>query len=332
MFKEKVMLAVFTPAYNRAHTLERTYKSLCRQTSHDFMWVIVDDGSKDGTKDLVASWIVNGMESKDSKERYQLEGYAKDAEWLTIRYIYKENGGMHTAHNVAYEHIDTELAVCIDSDDWMPDNGVQLIVERWKRDGGPQYAGMIGLDVFEDGYVVGAAFPKDWKSCKTYEVGKVSVGFGDQKYVYRVDVMKKYLPYPEYPGERYGQVNWLYQTIDKEYDMLCSNDIYCVVDYQSDGLSLNVLGQYRQSPRTRLYECNHLMVDVPYLKDNLKRAIQYDACTIIMKNWSLMFTSSKPWLTTLAFPLGVAYYYYMSKKKGKHIDMSAARVVHSREL
>lgn len=325
-------LAVFTPAYNRAHTIERTYKSLCRQTSHDFMWVIVDDGSSDGTKELVASWVKNAIESKDSKERFQLEGYAKDADWLKIHYIYKENGGMHTAHNVAYEHIETELAVCIDSDDWMPDNGVEVIVKRWQEYGEERFAGMIGLDIFEDGYVIGPAMPKGWTHCKTYELQNTLNVFCDQKYVYRPEIIKKYLPYPEYPGERYGQVNWVYQVIDHDYEMLCSNDVYCVVEYQQDGLSLDVLHQYRQSPRTRMYECNQLMTAVPYFKENVKRAIQYDACAIILKKWSLMFKSTKSWLTTIVFPLGIAYYYYMSKKKGKAVDMNASRIIHSRDL
>ena len=73
---------VFTPAYNRAHTLPRTYESLCRQSCKDFVWLIVDDGSSDGTRALVEEW-----QTRDNG--------------FPIRYIYKENGGMHTAHNTA---------------------------------------------------------------------------------------------------------------------------------------------------------------------------------------------------------------------------------------
>ena len=90
-------LTVFTPAYNRAHTLPRTYESLQKQSCKDFVWLIVDDGSKDQTAKLVKEW-------------------QQQEKTFEIRYIYKENGGMHTAHNVAYENIDTELNVCIDSD------------------------------------------------------------------------------------------------------------------------------------------------------------------------------------------------------------------------
>ena len=107
-------ITVFTPAYNRAPTLPRTYLSLLRQECKDFVWLIIDDGSSDETAELVKKWqqADNGFE---------------------IRYIYKENGGMHTAHNMAYENIDTELNVCIDSDDCLAEGAIQKILEKWKN-------------------------------------------------------------------------------------------------------------------------------------------------------------------------------------------------------
>ena len=48
-----IFLTVFTPAYNRASTLPRTYESLCDQECKEFIWLIVDDGSTDETASLV---------------------------------------------------------------------------------------------------------------------------------------------------------------------------------------------------------------------------------------------------------------------------------------
>ena len=61
-------LTIFTPAYNRAHTLSRTYESLLRQTCDDFEWLIVDDGSKDSTKALVEGWIQEGKITSKTRE------------------------------------------------------------------------------------------------------------------------------------------------------------------------------------------------------------------------------------------------------------------------
>ena len=47
-----VLLTVFTPTYNRAHTLPEVYYSLKAQTSKNFLWLIVDDGSTDRSGEL----------------------------------------------------------------------------------------------------------------------------------------------------------------------------------------------------------------------------------------------------------------------------------------
>lgn len=311
----KTTLTVFTPAYNRAHTIERTYKSLCRQTNHDFMWVIVDDGSNDNTRYLCESWMID----KNALCENEVLGQASDAPWLKIHYIWKKNGGMHTAHNEAYRHIDSELAVCIDSDDWMPDNAVELIISRWRKYGSDKYAGMIGLDIFEDGRVIGTSFPEGLKKCKTYELERKYGVVCDKKYIYRPDVIKKYLPYPVFEGERYGTVNWLYQKIDHDYDMLCSNDIYCVVEYQQDGLSVNIFNQHKQSPRTRAVESDNLITYLPYRSEKVKRAIQYVSSAIFAKDITILFKSAnKKWVFSL-IPLGILYNCYLRLKKTRKL-------------
>ena len=139
----EILLTVFTPAYNRAHTLSRTYKSMLRQDCKDFVWLIVDDGSTDNTAELVREW-----QSRDNG--------------FEIRYIYKENGGMHTAHNTAYANIDTELNTCIDSDDALADGAVRKILEKWNEVRGLGYAGIMGLDAdMNTGKVIGCGFPED---------------------------------------------------------------------------------------------------------------------------------------------------------------------------
>src|SRR2546423_7881993 len=92
------LFTVFTPTYNRAHTLLRVYESLKKQTFDDFEWLIVDDGSTDDTPTLVKQWISDGI--------------------LTIRYVFQENAGKHVCINVATKLARGRYIATIDSDDW----------------------------------------------------------------------------------------------------------------------------------------------------------------------------------------------------------------------
>ena len=56
-------LTVFTPTFNRAHTLDRLYRSLCAQTCQDFDWLVIDDGSTDGTEALIQTWKEKGADN-----------------------------------------------------------------------------------------------------------------------------------------------------------------------------------------------------------------------------------------------------------------------------
>lgn len=184
-------LTVFTPAYNRAHTLPRTYESLCSQSCKDFVWLIVDDGSADNTAELVRSWQEKG------------NGFE-------IRYIYKENGGMHTAHNTAYENIDTELNTCIDSDDCMASGALEKILRKWESVRDQGYAGLIALDSDMDGNIIGQGFPEGLT--ETTLTGYYAAGgSGDKKLIYRTDITNQYPPYPVFEGERYVALAYKYR-------------------------------------------------------------------------------------------------------------------------
>ena len=141
-------LTVFTPAYNRAYCLHHCYESLKRQTCNDFVWLVIDDGSSDNTKELVDSWKAENV--------------------IEIRYHWQENQGMHGAHNTAYELIDTELNVCIDSDDYMPDDAVEKIISFWNDFGSDEVSGIIGLDSDTDGQTIGSKLPKNLKKFNTF--------------------------------------------------------------------------------------------------------------------------------------------------------------------
>lgn len=224
-----VTLTVFTPTFNRDYILHKCFESLCRQTCKDFEWLIIDDGSTDNTKQLVQAW-------------------QKCDNGFSIRYIYKENGGMHTAHNTAYENIKTPLNVCVDSDDYMPDNAVEKITRFWKLNGSSEYAGIIALDI-DDKYkkVIGKELPnqKSTTLMGYYNSG----GAGDKKLVYRTDVINATPPYPVFEGEKYVGLSYKYHIVDETKEMLILNEPVCVVDYQIDGSSASMWKQYSNNPK-----------------------------------------------------------------------------------
>lgn len=290
----KPTLTVFTTTYNRAYTLPKGYEALKRQTCKDYKWLIVDDGSTDNTRELVQQWIDEGV--------------------VPIEYYYKPNGGMHTGHTEAYKHIDTELNVCIDSDDWMADNGVELIINRWRKYGSERYAGMIGLDVYADGRVVGTQFPEGLHECKSYDLKRKYGVVCDKKYVYRTDVIKQYMPYPTFEGEKFTPLNYVYQQIDLKYDMLCSNEVYCVVEYMNDGSTLNMFQQYRRNPKGFAHERNVLMSIFPDIRDRFRYAIHYVSSSIFSKNKRFIAEASNKTLVVMAVPFGILLNLYVRYK------------------
>lgn len=292
------VLTIFTPAYNRAHTLPRTYASLQRQDCKDFIWLVVDDGSTDNTAELVKGW------------QAQETGFE-------IRYIYKENGGMHTAHNTAYENIDTELNVCIDSDDELADGAVRCILDLWKRIDHGKYAGMIGLDAdLNTGKVIGTGFPESMKETTLagfYNAG----GSGDKKLVYRTDIMKALPPYPVFEGEKYVSLGWKYQLCDQQYQMVTTNTVLCNVEYQADGSSLNMFRQYLRNSKGFAFIRKENMKYNTSLKRNIMDAIHYCSSSHIAHNRNYIQESPKPFLTILCTPLGWALTAYIKRKAKK---------------
>ena len=288
------ILTIFTPAYNRAHTLPRTYESLLKQSCKNFIWLIVDDGSTDNTSALVKSWQTqeNGFE---------------------IRYVYKENGGMHTAHNTAYENIDTELNVCIDSDDCMADEAVAKILSAWEKVRNRGYAGLIGLDADMDGRLIGKGFPEGMT--ETTLTGYYAAGgYGDKKLVYRTDVIKQYPPYPVFEGEKYVALAYKYRLIDQDYKLAVLDEVLCNVEYQADGSTGTMWKQYLKNPKGFAF-WRKVCMQYPESKKRLVvDCIHYCSSCFIAKEKIFIRKSPKPVLTLICMPLGWLLTWYVKRK------------------
>ncbi|MFB9057609.1 glycosyltransferase family 2 protein [Mariniflexile ostreae] len=288
-------ITIFTPTFNRAYCLHQCYDSFVSQTNKDFLWLIIDDGSTDNTKALVDSWI---QENK-----------------IKIQYHYQENQGMHGGHNAAYRLIETELNVCIDSDDFMPSNAVEIILKHWKTiENKPEYAGLIGLDADKTGAIIGTKIPNTVKSTTLYDVYNTHGVLGDKKLVYRTEVVKKYPPYPIFKGERFVPLGYLYQLIDQDYVLHPVNEVFCIVEYMADGSSMNILKQYRKHPKGFAFSRKSRMALAKNPKDKLKNTIHYISSAMFSKNWNFIKESPNKGLTLLAIPFGIALNLYIRYK------------------
>ena len=296
----KKSLTVFTPTYNRAYCLQQCYDSLLRQTSHDFLWLIIDDGSTDNTKELVKSWI---QENK-----------------IKIQYHHQANQGMHGGHNAAYRLIETELNVCIDSDDFMPDNAINDIINCWSHLKDKQgVAGIIGLDAYKNGEIIGQNMPDLLKETSLEDLHYKHHVTGDKKLVLRTDVVKEFHPYyPIFPDERFVPLGTLYLLIDKHYKLACLNKVLCIVEYMEDGSSRNIIKQYRRHPKGFQYARLLTIKYSKYVKVKFKNAIHLIAHSMQLKDWKVFTKTPNLGLTLLAAPFGIilyAYVLYINKVK-----------------
>ncbi|NLO45473.1 MAG: glycosyltransferase [Clostridiales bacterium] len=221
MNSEKYRITVFTPIYNRRHTIHRAFESLCRQTFKGFEWLIIDDGSTDGVKELIDEYI----SSAD----------------FEVRYFRKENGGKHTAWNMALKLIKSDYFICLDSDDALTDNALERMLFHWdaipeEKWGG--YWSVAGLCVdSQTGEVVGDRYPEGINEAVSPRDVATTVN-GEKFSCLRTEVMKDF-PFPEPEGTTFITESIVWNSVDKSYMQFYVNDPYRIY-YQHEPDSLTV--------------------------------------------------------------------------------------------
>lgn len=100
-------VSIIMPAYNSEDCIARGIASCKRQRYALWELLIIDDGSTDGTLALA-------------------ESYAQDDD--RIRVMHQENAGVSTARNYGIELADGEYIACLDADDWLSDDALEIMV------------------------------------------------------------------------------------------------------------------------------------------------------------------------------------------------------------
>lgn len=291
------LLTIFTPTFNREKLLDNLYASLKSQTSYNFIWIVIDDGSTDNTEQIVTNWIA-------------------ECTLFKIEYYKKENGGLQSGYVEAIKHLKTELAMCIDSDDQAMPKTVELVEKAWAECDHNQYAGLFGLDCFEDGTILGGRFSEGQKTVDLIEleVDRKKRNPPDRALVIRSDLYRKAKPAKRYPSERTMNATYLHLQISEWYPFIVLNEPLIQVEYQIDGLTSTKKNHYVTAPNTyadwRLYMLSLKGGKVSFYYRN---SIHYVSSCLFAKRKIFIKECSKKGLVFLALPLGCILYLYLKK-------------------
>lgn len=250
-----MMITVLTPTFNRGG-LQSLWASLQKQTVKDFEWLVVDDGSTDGTKNLITQ-----LQEKSD---------------FPIRYIYKNNGGKHTALNVGIQTICSELIFIVDSDDCVTDDAVESILKIHKKYRSQNnICGYAFLRAFPDGKVNGKKFDVDEKIGSYIDVRVNGDDTGaDKAEVFKTHCLKEF-PFPEYPNEKFLGEDLVWVRMARKYEMVHINKAIYVGNYLEDGLTNNRRKHNIASPIGCMHRAEEFMEPDLKTRYRIKGGLQY---------------------------------------------------------
>ena len=251
-----MMITVLTPTFNRGGELQSLWDSLQKQTVKEFEWLVVDDGSIDGTKNLITK-----LQEKSD---------------FPIRYIYKSNGGKHTALNVGIQTICSELTFIVDSDDCVTDDAVESILKIHKKYRSQNnICGYAFLRAFPDGKVNGKKFDVNEKIGSYIDVRVNGDDTGaDKAEVFKTHCLKEF-PFPEYPNEKFLGEDLVWVRMARKYEMVHINKAIYVGNYLEDGLTNNRRKHNIASPVGCMHRAEEFMESDLKTRYRIKGGLQY---------------------------------------------------------
>lgn len=227
-------ITVFTPTYNRAHIIEKLYRSLQAQSFQDFEWLVIDDGSSDHTNQLFLKWLEEGNP-------------------FEIRYVYAENKGKMKELNYAMDLAVGELFFTVDSDDLLTNDALEKI-DIWEktlpRDG--TFCGLAGNIGDHSGKSGNPKLPGEYYDASLFQRyrdnGKENIG-ADRAWVFYTKVYREY-KFPEFEGEKFiaEAVSWNRMAQDG-LKVRCFNDVVYFLEHQEGGLTDTMSQTLINSPK-----------------------------------------------------------------------------------
>ena len=290
------MLTVFTPTFNRAYALPKLYESLCSQTSNQFEWVVVDDGSTDNTKEIVSTWINEGK--------------------IDIRYIYQPNAGKPAAHNRGVAEAKGDMFLCVDSDDYLVPDAIRCILNcikiiQSKKD----LVGILAFRMHTDNTPITRITDNSVKASTLSGAYKRYGLSGDTMLIFKTEVVRKF-EFPVIAGEKFIPEGYLYNKIDKIGKLLILRKCLYVCEYLDDGYTKNVSKLIFNNHKSYVIHINARLKEIDKGFDKLFDSIRYDSVMIAHREKGIIRYAIYPVLAFIGYIPGMLIAY---KRYGKLI-------------
>lgn len=272
--------------------LRNIYESLLKNTKYRLEWLIIDDGSTDEPEPVL----------------YEIRKECPDE--IDIRYIRKQNGGKHTAYNLALEKANGRYFVCLDSDDTIVNNALNETITLLKTNIEPAVSGIITLKKDKAGKLLSGIPSKSIKACTIFDLMSKYGGLGEYAFIFKTDVAKRY-PFPIFAGEKFISESVVYNKMSIDAIKFLYSDIVLMeCEYQAGGLSATIIKNQKNCPSGFAYE---------YIGRTELPITLYKRIIDASKYWAFVWLSGnkkilnvkKSSIIFLGIPLGaVAYLFY----------------------
>ncbi len=283
----KYNITVFTPTYNRAHTLPALYKSLREQkTTCSFEWLIIDDGSTDNTAELISNW-------------------AKD-DVVKINYHKVPNGGKPRAINRAVELAQSPFLFIVDSDDYLADSSVIDFManecEKIKND--PSFVGVGGLQGYSQEIAKRPVFFNNYVDATNLERATYGLNF-DCNEAYKIEILRNY-PFKVWEGENFTPEQIILDDMALDgYKLRWYNRVIVISEYLENGLTKGAWNLIKKNPMGYAMLYDHKLKYHHRVRDRIFDVAQMIAQSILGKNPLYFLQSNAPLLACICYPLGV---------------------------
>ncbi len=247
-------ITIFTPTYNRIYLLNRLYESIRNLNYTNFEWVIVDDGSTDGTENLINRFRENAN--------------------FKLVYEKQENQGKYIAINNGVKLADKELFFIVDSDDWLPENSLNKIddyYQKIKLD--ERFAGVAGLKKVANENIENIVLHQNEFVSNSLDFRFLYNYSGDIAEVFRTSILKMF-PFPVFKNEKYCKPSLIWNRIAVKYNLLYFNEYIYHSEYQEGGITSQYSNLMLKNPKSSLKFYQELFSFYSF-KNNLELKIKF---------------------------------------------------------